>query len=433
MQKIAILGFGIEGQDAAKYFLAQDAQITIFDKKEEKDLRVGEWQKAPLEWVCGPAYLDKGLVGFDLIVRSPGFYRFHPTLLEAEKQGSKINKFVPGGIASLTSIFFDECKTSIIAVTGTKGKGTTSRMIDLALQNSGSKTVLAGNIGEPMLSLLSEAEKADWVVLELSSFQTIDLTKSPKIAVVTNISVDHLDWHKDCEEYIQAKENLWLHQTKEDFLVLNQNDKTSQELAKNAPGQVTWYNPKDPLPSNLKVPGEHNIANANAALTAAKLAGADVNKAWQGIVSFNGTEHRLEKVTEINGVTYINDSAATHPESTTAALHSFKAPKILILGGSRKGVSFDSLAEEITKNNVKAVILIGQTTAEIKTSLKKAGFKGVVKGGLEDMISIIRAASALATKNDIVLLSPACASFGLFANYKDRGEQFKKAVNSLSK
>lgn len=423
MQKVAILGFGVEGQDAARYFFAQKAEITVFDKKEKSEIAKDGWENKPIKWVCGLNYLDNGLLGFDLIVRSPGFYRFHPTLLGAEKQGNKVT--------SITSIFFEECKTPIIAVTGTKGKGTTSTMINLALQASGFKTVLGGNMGEPMLSLLPEVQKADLVVLELSSFQTIDLTRSPKIAVVTNITVDHLDWHKDRDEYVRAKENLWKHQTKGNFLVLNQNDKTCQELAKNAPGTVVWYDPKDPLPGNLQVPGAHNIANGNAALTAVKLAGANMNKAWQGIVSFSGTEHRLEKVAEINGVTYVNDSAATHPESTSAALHSFKAPKIIILGGSRKGVSFDSLAHEITRNNVKAVILIGQTADEIKTSLKKAGFKGVIKGGLEDMVSIIKAASALATKGDIVLLSPACASFGLFANYKDRGEQFKKAVNSL--
>lgn len=424
MQKIAILGFGIEGQDAARYFLV-DTQVTVFDKKPKESLAVGDWKNTPFTWVCGENYLDNGLVGFDLIVRSPGFYRFHPTLVNAEKQGSKVT--------SITSIFFEECKTPILAVTGTKGKGTTSRMINLALQASGFKTVLGGNIGEPILSLLPQAQKADWVVLELSSFQTIDLTKSPKIVVVTNITIDHLDWHKDREEYVRAKENLWMHQTKNNYLVLNAQDTTCQELAKNASGTVVWYDPKDPLLGTLNVPGAHNIANGNAALTAVKLAGANTNKAWQGIASFSGTEHRLEKVAEINSVTYINDSAATHPESAIAALHSFKAPKIIILGGSRKGVSFDSLAQDITQNNVKAVILIGQTAGEIKTSLKKARFKGVIKGGLEDMVNIIKAASSLATKGDIVLLSPACASFGLFANYKDRGEQFKKVVNSLAK
>lgn len=423
MKKVAILGFGIEGQDAARYFLAKNSQVTVFDKKPKESLAIGDWQNTPLVWVCGENYLDNGLLGFDLIVRSPGFYRFHQVLMDAEKQGSKVT--------SITIVFFEECKTPIVAVTGTKGKGTTARMINMALQASGFKTVLAGNIGEPMLSLLPEAQKADWVILELSSFQTIDLLRSPKIAVVTNITLDHLDWHKDREEYVKAKENLWMHQTENDYLVLNAQDTTCQRLAKNAPGRVVWYNPKDPLPSTLKIPGAHNVANANAALVAAKLAGADVNKAWQGITSFSGTEHRLEKVAEINGVTYINDSAATHPESTIAALHSFKVAKVIILGGSRKGVSFDSLAQEITQNNVKAVILIGQTAEEIKNSLQKAGFKGIVKGGLEDMVSIVKAAQALAVKGDTVLLSPACASFGLFANYKDRGEQFKKAVYGL--
>ncbi len=423
MKKTAILGFGVEGQDAARYFLKRGARITVFDKKQKNEIATGIWKRKSIKWLCGSNYLEKGLRRFNLIVRSPGFYRFHPAILDAEKNGSTIT--------SVTNIFFEQCKIPIIAVTGTKGKGTTAQMLNFALQASGFKTILAGNIGEPMLSLLPEASKADWVILELSSFQTIDLSKSPKIAVVTNITVDHLDWHKNKTEYIRAKENLWLHQTKNDSLVLNQNDSTCKELAKNAPGRVVWYNQNTPVPDNLQVPGGHNIANANAAIIVAKLAGSDPQKAWEGIKSFKGTEHRLEKVADINGVTFINDSAATHPESTIAALYSFKAPKILILGGSRKGVNFDSLANKIRKGNTKGIILIGQTANEIELALKKAGYIGLVQKGLENMTRIVKTACMWAKSGDIVLLSPACASFGLFTNYKNRGEQFKKTVLSL--
>lgn len=418
--KVAILGFGVEGQDAARYFLEKGAQIAVFDKKERKEIAKGEWRGANFEWVCGPDYLSAGIHGFDLIVRSPGVYRFIPEIVEVEKNGAKIT--------SNTKIFFDECKTPIIAVTGTKGKGTTSTLITRGLEAAGKKVVLAGNIGEPMLSRLSQANNSDFVILELSSFQTIDLHKSPHIAVVTNITTDHLNWHKDRNGYVNAKENLWLYQTKDDFLVMNKDDRTCQELAKKAPGTVVWYNPKAPLPGDLRVPGKHNRANAHAALAAAKIVGANLEKAWQGIASYKGAEHRLEKVAEKNGVLFINDSAATTPEATIAALETFSQPKILIAGGSAKGIKFAQLAKAIAKNNVRAVLLMGETETEIEKELENVGYKGVVKRGYRDMATLVEDARSVAQNGDIVFLSPACASFGLFTNYQERGQKFKEAM-----
>lgn len=428
--RVAILGFGVEGKDVLQYFLPNADHITIFDQKTEEELNLSAWkveQGDPLfknvEWVCGSKYLDNGLVGFDLIVRSPGIRPDLHQIQEAVKKGAKLT--------SATNIFFEECKTLIIAVTGTKGKGTTSTLIAKALEADGKKVLLAGNIGEPMLSLLKSTLKVDFVVLELSSFQTIDLKKSPHIAVVTNITSDHLDWHKDQEEYEQAKAQLWANQTKNDFLIVNEDDLTSMKLAKDAPGNIHTYNGENNKAEELFIPGKHNVYNANAALLTIKLLGEDTDKAWQGMTNFKGLEHRLEKVDEINGVTYVNDSYATNPEPTIAALKSFKKSKVLILGGSSKAADFTKMAKEITQSQVRGVILIGDEAENIKNALTLAGFKGQVLKGATSMPEIVNIASKFANQGEVVLLSPACASFGLFENYKDRGKQFKQAVLQL--
>ncbi len=456
---IAIIGFGIEGQDALKYFLPTADSIVVFDKKEASELELpvqGDALHNKIIWKLGEDYLANGIEGFDLIVRSPGIRPDLPEILEATKNGAKLT--------SNTQIFLNQVKIPVIGVTGTKGKGTTSTMIALGLEASGKKVFLAGNIGEPMLAGIEEANNSDYAVLELSSFQTIDLTKSPHIVVVTNITSDHMDWHKDQDEYEKAKKQLWLNQTELDYLVLNWEDTTSRLLAKNASGNIIWFSAhrnkqafayinnnletkhpeletpedfeiyvnKEKIGSSkeLKVPGEHNVGNALAALAAIQVLGVDVNSAWKGIVAFEGLEHRLENVAEINGVTYINDSYATNPEPTTAALLSYKQPKILIAGGSEKNADFTQLGENIATMNVKALLLIGVTADHIEDAVKKAGYDKPIEKGFLDMPSVVKRASEIATDGDIVLLSPACASFGMFLNYKERGKKFKEAVHN---
>jgi len=317
-----------------------------------------------------------------------------------------------------------------------------------------------------MLDRIEDADTFDWVILELSSFQLIDLTISPPIAVVTNIATDHLNWHKDRNEYVGAKENLWKHQKPTDTVVFNADDEESRKLAKHAPGQVLWFStkpvdkgtylshgstvigPNDELAGDiyeLQVPGDHNIANAMAALTTACVTGVKPLTAWwgdphkngekfeyDGICGYKGSEHRLEEVLERNQVLYVNDSAATTPEAAVAALRSFKQAKVLIAGGSLKGVSFEKLAKAIQENNVKTVFLIGESKGEIQKELEKVGYKGGILTDFEDMENIVDEARAIARPGDVVLLSPACASFGIFKNYKDRGDQFKKAVQNLN-
>lgn len=443
--KVAILGFGVEGQDAARYFLGQKSVITVFDQKEESQIVMDEWKAKPIKWVCGSSYLDRSLGGFDVIVRSPGVYRYKPEIVEAEKQGSKIT--------SNTILFFEESEANIIGITGTKGKGTTTRMLQLGLENAGKKTLLLGNIGTPMLNRIDDADTFDWVILELSSFQLIDLPYSPPIAVVTNITTDHLNWHKDRDEYIDAKEHLWKHQKPKDTTVFNWEDERCRQLAKEAPGQVRWFATETEIETekgaylssdavyldeeaignvgDLKIPGMHNVANALAALVAGAIAGGEPKKVWSGITKFAGSEHRSEQVAQINEVLYINDSAATTPEAAIVALQSFKQPKILVAGGSLKGVGFSEFARAVVKENVKAVFLIGEATKKIQIQLEKERYAGETITDLEDMREIVSKARSIAQPGDVVLLSPACASFGLFRDYKDRGEQFKEAVRRL--
>ncbi|MBI4157736.1 UDP-N-acetylmuramoyl-L-alanine--D-glutamate ligase, partial [Candidatus Woesebacteria bacterium] len=324
--KVAILGFGVEGKDAARYFLGQKSIITVFDKKEEKELLDGKWKNTPITFKTGEDYLKNGIRGFDLVVRSPGFYRFMAEIVDAGRKGAKIT--------SNTNLFFEESEANIIAVTGTKGKGTTAKMLELGLKAAGKSALVLGNIGEPMLDHIEDADTFDWVILELSSFQTIDLKLSPKIAIVTNITVEHLNWHKDREEYVAAKENLWRMQTKDDFVVFNADDETSRELSKTALGQVVWFSTQRKVQGayfdgnkvvvnfggkvhvgtkDLRVPGEHMLSDALAALVGAVVARADPKLAWKGIADYKGAPHRMEEITTIDGVLFINDSFATTP------------------------------------------------------------------------------------------------------------------------
>lgn len=441
--KVAILGFGVEGQDAARYFINQGSTVTILDKKLKEELDTKDLDGLALTWICGPNYLEAGLEEFDIVVRSPGFYRYLPEIVEAEKAGAKIT--------SNTKLFFLESEANIIGVTGTKGKGSTARMLQAALESAGYKVLLLGNIGEPMLDRIDDADTFDWVILELSSFQLIDLSVSPPIAVCTNITVDHLDWHKDKDEYVGAKENLWRHQKNSDFTIFNAEDQTLQSLSHNCTGKIYWASLRtDPgkgayvenehvfvemeekievgTPSDLQVVGEHNLLNSLLALSAAVAAGANEKEAWAGISKFKGYEHRLEVLGEKNEITYVNDSAATNPESTIAAINSFDKPIVLIAGGSKKGHEFGELAKEVVKKNIKAVLLIGETAKEIADELDRAGYTGGVVSDFNSPEDAFKRAKELAEEGNIVLLSPACASFGLFKNYKERGERFKKSV-----
>ncbi|EKE12660.1 MAG: UDP-N-acetylmuramoyl-L-alanyl-D-glutamate synthetase [uncultured bacterium] len=407
--KIAILGYGLEGQDAEKYFKNLGDEVTVLDKKFDEN------------------YL-KNLNDFNIIVRSPGVYRYLPEIVKAEENGVKIT--------SSLKIFFDNCPGNIIGVTGTKGKGTTSTLIYEILKNAGKDVYLVGNIGKPYLELLSKLTKNSFVIMELSSFQLIDLTKSPHIAVVLNITLDHMDWHKSKEEYVEAKKNILSYQSPDDFAILNEEYETPKSFVEAAKGKTVFFSKtklEQKYKENLLLRGEHNLENIAAAVAAAKIVGINEGTILETVRSFKGLEHRLELVDTIEGIAFYNDSFATGPQPTIAAMNSFTDPETLILGGSDKGLDYQELMREIEKKeNIKNLILIGDVGNKITDILKGYAFQGsVINMGHSSMEEIVKKAFEITPRGGIVILSPAAASFDMFKDYKDRGNQFKKSVFKL--
>ena len=429
-KKVAILGYGIEGQDAEKFLKSQGAEITILDKKNDEN------------------YLND-LNHFDMVIRSPGVYRFLPEIVNAEKSGV--------GITSPIKIFFENCPSKIIGVTGTKGKGTTSTLIYEMLKADGRNVFLGGNIGNSPLEFLRDLKSTSLAVLELSSFQLIDLTKSPHIAVILMITSEHLDWHKTSEEYQQAKLSIVAGQAENDFAIVNEDFENSKAFAAKTKGKVFFFSTKiktnglyqkdGKIISNISgeeevcktsdifIPGPHNVQNILAAATVAQILGVENKNIVNVAKTFKGLPHRLQLVAKISGVSYYNDSFSTTPETTIAAADAFKEPKVLILGGSSKNSDFKDLGQKINSDkSIKAIILIGAESKRIKSAINKAGgFAGTIIDGPVNMHQIVTKAQSLATAGDIVVLSPACASFDMFKNYRDRGDQFTREVVKIKK
>lgn len=446
-KKIAILGFGLEAIDLLCWLKenSKDCHITIFDKREEVKKEVGG---SSYNLCLGQDYLKKGLKDFDVIFRSPGFYRLHPEILKAEEAGVEIT--------SSTKLFFKLSKAKIIGVTGTKGKGTTTTLINKIINQSGQKSYIAGNIGTPALNLLDKLTEKDWVCLELSSFQLQDLDASPHIAVLLNITSEHLDIHQSTQEYQQAKTNLIAHQKETDKVVINADYDTTKDFSKLTPAKTYYFSRQKKVAGcyvennqitlnignkitaighadQLLLRGAHNRENVTAAIAAAFLAGADINSIKEAVFSFKGLKHRLQLIKEVNEVTFYNDSFSTTPETAIAALRSFDKPMTIILGGSSKGSDYTKLAEEINKtHNLINICLIGDMAATIKKAIRKAGHHKInIIYKPRNMKKIVNFTFKASKKGSVVVLSPACASFDMFKNYKDRGDQFIKAVNSL--
>ncbi len=426
-KKIAVIGEGVEGKSSVEFFKKHGADVEIRDKTQGED------------------YL-KDLDEFDLIVRSPGV-KINDLRLKI-KDDSRIT--------SQTKIFMDLCPSPVIGVTGTKGKGTTSSLIYEMLKADGRDAYLGGNIGIPPLDFLEKLTPNSWVVLEMSSFQLADLEKSPHIAVMLMVTSEHMDYHKDHNEYIDAKRNILSHQTDNDFAIVNRDYPPSNESDILTNGKVYYVSREREVEEGcfalgnqvilrtngnsipiidtreLLLRGDHNQENVCAAAIAAYLAGVRAGTIIKTLQSFKGLEHRIELVSRINGVEYYNDSFSTTPETAIAAIKSFQNPEILILGGSSKQSNFEELGKVIGESeNIKAIIGIGEEWAKIKAEIKNVRPETLIIEGADSMEKIVLAASKLAIPGDVVVLSPACASFGLFKDYKDRGNQFKEQVNRL--
>lgn len=431
--KIAIIGFGQEGRAAYDYWHVGN-EITICDQNEAVITPDGTAKQ------LGANYLQN-LDVFDLIVRSPFV---HPRLL-VETAGPEILEKV----TTNTNEFLKVCPTrNVIGVTGTKGKGTTSTLIAEMLKSAGKTVHLGGNIGVAPLEMFKQTIAADdWVVLELSSFQLIDLKHAIHIAICLMVAPEHLDWHEDFEEYLAAKQQLFMNQGEQDTAIYFADNDNSVSIADASIGQQipyfaapgAWVSSGKIViddhelcsVTDLKLLGEHNWQNVCAAVTAVWQVSQDTAAITSVLTSFSGLEHRLEFVQEVNGVKYYDDSFGTTPETAIVALQAFEEPKVVILGGSDKGADYDELAEAVTDTNVRHALLIGDQAARIQSALERAGFKSFSAGGTT-MPEIVKNAAGVAESGDVVLLSTGCASFDLFANYKDRGEQFSRAVQALS-
>lgn len=433
--RIAILGYADQGRAAYEYWGKQGHELTICDMNEQLEVPPGAQAKLGFDYL-------KSLDQYDLLVRTPSL---HPRDIVATNPDSPD---ILSKVTTVTEEFMKVCPSrNIIGVTGTKGKGTTSSLIAKMLETAGKKVHLGGNIGIPPLDMLNNnIQPDDWVVLELANFQLIDLRTSPHIAVCLMVEPEHLNWHSDMAEYMAAKQQLFAHQTPEDIAIYFADNDNSQQVASVSPGRLIPYfatpgatidNGAISISSQevcktdeLKLLGKHNWQNACAAVTAVWQITQDFAALRLVLTSFTGLEHRLEFVREVEGVSYYDDSFGTTPETAIVAIEAFPGPKVVILGGSDKGATYDKLAETVVNNNVRAVVTIGDTGPAIRHALEQAGFGNIIEGG-STMAEIIAAAKSQAEPGDVVLLSTGCASFGLFKNYKDRGEQFKQAVSQL--
>jgi UDP-N-acetylmuramoylalanine--D-glutamate ligase len=430
--KVAIVGYGVEGQSAYRYFAAQGADITVYHKERPADL--------PPEVGFVEDLHAHELVGYDVVVRSPSV---RPDSLHTDGRVTTVTK-------EFFSVFGPE---RVIGVTGSKGKGTTTSLIYEMLKAAGKRVHLAGNIGVPALDLLPELKDGDYVALELSSFQLWDLEVSPHIAVLLMIEPEHLDVHADVDEYVEAKSHIAAYQKADDLLIYLPTNQLTMQAASHTKGRKIPYtqapgahveggfividDQKIIKTDELGLVGKHNIDNACAAVTAAWQITQDIPAMREGLMSFKGLPHRLQLVEEVDGVGYYDDSIATTPGSAIAALNAFEQPKVIILGGSDKGADFTELAEEIAKHgdSVRGIVLIGQMAERIFGSLRAAGVDDSKIAWLEgkpSMNEVVGQAQDLAQKGDVVIMSPACASYDMFQNYKDRGEQFIAAVKRLT-
>ncbi|MDD5310005.1 MAG: UDP-N-acetylmuramoyl-L-alanine--D-glutamate ligase [Deltaproteobacteria bacterium] len=442
---VGVLGVGVEGRATIDFLLAQGiADVTALDANPVDGLPGG------VATVFGPGH-DHDLGRFATVFRSPGIRPDHPGLAAARAKGTRVT--------SATSLFLERCEAKVIGVTGTLGKGTATSLCAAMLEAAGLPTLLGGNIGLSPLSFLERATPGHLVVLELSSFQCMDLTRSPEVAVVLKTTSEHLDWHKDVDEYLAAKAHLLAGQAGDDRVVFHADSPGSASIAASGRGRRLAYSlereveegvflaegrlvlrmdgrdqvlPLDP--GAMRLPGRFNLENVAAALLTAHLVGVDPETACGAAAAFEGLPHRLELCAEGHGIRFYNDSYATRPDATLAALACFDGPLSLILGGSEKHADFGPLARAVAKHpGLVHVSLIGDTAARLFDDISRAGPPDFPVMRCPDLATAAQAAATALDRGGVVLLSPACASFGLFPNYKVRGERFRALAQALAR
>lgn len=444
---VAVIGIGVSNTPLLRLLLREGIAVTACDRSDRAKLGAlaEELEAAGAKLQLGDGYLQN--LSQDVIFRTPGLRPDVPELEAARAKGSTIT--------SEMEVFFEVCPCPIIAVTGSDGKTTTTTIIAQLLRAAGHTVHVGGNIGHPLLAEAGSIRPTDWAVLELSSFQLMTMTRSPHIAVLTNLAPNHLDVHKSMEEYIWAKENIFRHQQPGDIAVFNLDNAITRELSAHAPGRALYFSRREE-PENgvflrgnavisrrdgrerqimttedIRLPGVHNVENYMAAIAAVDgLVPDDVIRTFAR--AFNGVEHRIELVRTWRGVRFYNDSIASSPSRTIAGLRSFKEKVILIAGGYDKHIPFDVLGPEVVEH-VKLLILCGATADKIRAAVEQA--PGYWPGHPEilDVTPFQRAVETArdrAAPGDVVTLSPACAAFDQFKNFMERGKTFKSIVNS---
>ena len=443
-KKIAIIGLGVSNLPLIDYFYEYNANVTIFDEREINEVSediIEKLKRYNFGFYFGKNCLEN-LKGFDFIFRSPSCLPTRKELAEEENRGAIVTTEI--------EMLMEMCPCKIVGVTGSDGKTTTTSMMAAILKKAGYNTYLGGNIGTPLFTKLSEMKPDDIVVLELSSFQLMGMKISPQISVITNITPNHLNIHKNYEEYIESKKNIFKYQDE------NYDNEITKNCAKEAKGKVIFFSSKEKLYDGFIVEndvikecdgdvrkhildakdvilrGEHNYQNIATALAATKTL-VDVDVAVKAIEEFKPVEHRIEFIREIDEVKWYNDSASSSPTRTLSGINAFKEPIVLIAGGYDKNLDYQPIAKPIV-DKVSTLILIGQTADKIYEAVKSEAEKQAKKINIhicDSLEQAVNTAKRISKRGEVVLFSPASASFDMFKNFADRGRKFKELVNKF--
>ena len=447
-RKTAIIGLGVSNLPLLNYLSNLGAKITVFDNRtiDEIDKNIlDQMEEKNIEFSFGKNNLSK-LVGYEIIFRSP---TCRPDTIELVKESER-----GAIITSEIEMLMELCPGTVIGITGSDGKTTTTSLIYEIIKQQGYNCYLGGNIGIPLFSKIDEMKPEDIIILELSSFQLMDISVSPQIAVITNISPNHLDLHKSYEEYIEAKKNIFKNQDENGIVILNYDNEITRQCSNEIKGKVVFFSKQQKLSEGvildnnvikicqnklrrhlvntkeLVIKGQHNYENASAAV-AATLKLVDTENQIQAITNFKGVKHRLEFVREIDNIKWYNDSIGTSPTRTIAGLKAFEEKIVLIAGGYDKNLDYEPIAKPILEK-VSTLILMGQTASKIKSAVEeKQTNENIEIYECDTLREAVEIARKTAQKDEVVLFSPASASFDMYKNFEERGDKFKTIVKSL--
>ncbi len=448
-RRIGFIGAGVSHRQLIAQYAGMGADVTLRDRRSREQLGAlaDELEQLGVRLLLGEGYLQD--LDEDILLRTPGMRYYTPELTAARGRGVVVT--------SEMELFFDLCPCPIYAVTGSDGKTTSTTLLSLLLREEGRTVHLGGNIGTPLLPVLEKVQPGDVAVVELSSFQLISMRKSPDVALITNVAPNHLDMHKDMQEYVDAKRNLLLHQGAFSRSVLNWDNGITRGMQADVRGDLYWFSRREQVPrgawldeegwlcfadggagtrvlhqSEIRIPGMHNVENYLGVL--ATLWGRVRPETFQKVArEFGGVEHRIEFVRELDGVRWYNDSIASNPTRTIAGLDSFAQKLILIAGGYDKKIPFEPLADPVARQ-VKLLILTGPTAGKIEAAVTASPYYSPSECVIlhaADIPQAVQLARQRAQAGDIVTLSPACASFDAYPNFEERGRHFKRLVQEL--